>query len=303
MPVAKAKRIDLLLYDGTLSGVICIKDSGWDTGELYSAPRESVMDLINTDACKKSGVYLLLSQDKVYVGQSIDLSKRITQHLSGKDWWESVVILTKKDDSLDHADIDYLESVLIEKANEIGHLDCDNKVKGNNANIDYFDKVILDQYLEEALFLMELIGITVFAEKSIHVKKHVVVNAVDDITKLLVGTRAKSSAVKLLKENGIELGDNITYAKISENGEYWANPNKSILSSDWHIILNDNSRALLTVMKVPEKTFSYGTEDGQIKLRSDKQELLDIWIDSVSFVEKKSGCDFSDYVTAELKYK
>lgn len=34
----------------------------------------------------------------------------------GKDWWESVVILTTTDDSLTRTDIDYLESVLIEKA-------------------------------------------------------------------------------------------------------------------------------------------------------------------------------------------
>ena len=72
---------------------------------------------------------------KVYVGQASDLSKRITQHIVGKDWWESVVILTTKDDSMTHTDIDYLESVLIEKAMKIGSLDCDNKNKGNNLRI------------------------------------------------------------------------------------------------------------------------------------------------------------------------
>ena len=43
-----------------------------------------------SDACKKYGVYLLLSKSMVYVGQSSDLSKRITQHTVEKDWWESV---------------------------------------------------------------------------------------------------------------------------------------------------------------------------------------------------------------------
>ena len=103
----------------------------------------------------------------VYVGQSSDLSKRITQHTVGKDWWESVVILTKKDDSFNHTDIDYLESVLINKAKEVGRLDCDNKNKGNNPKVDKFRKVMLDQYLEEALFLMQLIGIKVFTDKEV----------------------------------------------------------------------------------------------------------------------------------------
>ena len=103
-------------------------------------------------------MYLLLSKSMVYVGQSSDLSKRITQHTVGKDWRESVVILTTKDDSLTHSDIDYLESVLIDKAFKINRLDCDNKNKGNNPKVSKFQKVVLDQYLEEALFLMQLIS-------------------------------------------------------------------------------------------------------------------------------------------------
>ena len=35
------------------------------------------------------GVCLLLSEDMVYVGPSSDLSKRIKQHIIGKDWWKS----------------------------------------------------------------------------------------------------------------------------------------------------------------------------------------------------------------------
>ena len=100
MADAKAKTINLLLYEGDLEGVISIEDSSWNSGELYSAPRDSVSELLETDACKKYGVYLLLPKSMVYVGQSSDLSKRITQQTVGKDWWESVVILTTKDDSL-----------------------------------------------------------------------------------------------------------------------------------------------------------------------------------------------------------
>ncbi len=54
----------------------------------------------------------------------------------GKDWWESAVILTTKDDSLTHSDIDYLENVLIEKAFALEKLDCDNKKKGNPPKVD-----------------------------------------------------------------------------------------------------------------------------------------------------------------------
>ena len=70
MENAKAKTINLLLYDGDLDGVISIEDSSWNSGEMYASPRESVSELVDSDACKKFGVYLLLSKNMVYVGQS-----------------------------------------------------------------------------------------------------------------------------------------------------------------------------------------------------------------------------------------
>ena len=80
----KSKTVKLLLEDGTLKGVMSIVDSSWNPGEMYSAPKESVDALLSTDACKKFGVYLLLSDDKVYIGQSMDLAKRVSQHVASK---------------------------------------------------------------------------------------------------------------------------------------------------------------------------------------------------------------------------
>ena len=160
-----AKTINLLLYDGSLNGVISIEDSSWNAGELYSAPRASASELLSTDACNKYGVYMLLSSNMVYVGQSSDLAKCLNQHIINKDWWERVVILTTKDDSLNHSDIDYLESRLIEKADALERWACDNKKKDNLPKIDKFRKVFLKQYLDGALFLLQLIGISAFSDE------------------------------------------------------------------------------------------------------------------------------------------
>lgn len=45
MANAKAKTINILLEEGNLKGVVSVQDSYWNSGELYSAPRESVDDL------------------------------------------------------------------------------------------------------------------------------------------------------------------------------------------------------------------------------------------------------------------
>lgn len=301
MANAKAKTINLLLYEGTLGGVISIEDSRWNAGELYSAPRDSVSDLLNTDACNKYGVYLLLSESMVYVGQSSDLAKRITQHTVGKGWWESVVILTTKDDSFTHSDIDYLESVLIDTAMKINRLDCDNKNKGNNPKVSKFQKVVLDQYLDEALFLMQLIGIAVFSDNK---KNGTLINTIDVKTKLVLGKRAKSDAIAYLESKVITVGKKVTYAcKQQDKDEFWANPKKELLNQDWWIILNNNVNLELIVMRIPAGSLSLkrtGMEG--LLIRTDKPHLIDLNINTASFKDRKSGIDFVNYIVKTVKY-
>lgn len=126
--MSDAKTIKLLLTDGTLSGQIYAENSNWNSGVLNVCTKKcQVTELLKSSVCKSYGIYLLISDNMAYVGQSSDLSKRIKQHLEGKDWWEKVVILTTNDDSLNRSDIDYLESVLISKATKTGRLSTDNK--------------------------------------------------------------------------------------------------------------------------------------------------------------------------------
>ena len=138
--MTKTKTIKMLLYDGSLNGVTNISDSAWESGKMYSAPRESIGNLITRADCKKYGVYLLLSDHQVYVGQAVDLERRTKQHLTDKDWWTQVVLMTAKDDSFNASDIDYLEARLINLAIEAGTSDSDNKKRGNRKKLMSFDR-------------------------------------------------------------------------------------------------------------------------------------------------------------------
>ena len=70
--------------------------------------------------------------------------------------------MTTKDDSFNASDIDYLESRLIDLAGRVGRSDSENKKRGNPKKVDEFRQAELEQYLEEALFLLELVGVRVF---------------------------------------------------------------------------------------------------------------------------------------------
>jgi len=300
----QAKTINLLLYDGNLQGVISIEDTSWNAGELFSAPRDSVQELLETDACNKYGVYLLLSQDRVYVGQSSDLARRLNQHIIGKDWWESAVILTTKDDSLNHADIDYLESRLIAKAVEKGRLDCDNKNKGNPEKVSKFREVYLSQYLDEALFLMQLIGITVFSDERTRGRGVPNIDVMDVRTRLTLGKRVKGEAIQYLRDSGIPVGKNASYSVLQGNGtDFWINPRTTKLSGDWDIVLNDNQDCALMVLHVPAGALAMRREkEPGLVPRADKPELIDLVLDRATLVDRRSGTDFSHYLSARITY-
>lgn len=306
MANTKAKTISLLLEEGTLKGVMCIEDSSWNAGELYSAPRESINELISSDACSKYGVYLLLSEDMVYVGQSRYLSSRIKQHLSGKDWWERVIVLTTKDDHLNRSDIDYLESILIDKAYENNKLDCDNKKKGNTQKVTRFRKVELDQYLEEAFFLLSLIGVSVFDKKTKKCKgkEKATINTQTNVDHAITDVQGKTDAIKLLLENGIVIERECNYAKRQNKRlEYWVNPKVSVVEEKWDLILNNQFEKKLIYIQVPAKTFTVdGSMENGLYIRKDRPIYIDLNILENTLCDRRSGCDFSQYVKEIINY-
>jgi len=298
----KAKVINLLLNDGTLQGLINVTDSSWTlNGELLASPRETIEDLLTDEACNRYGVYLLLSSSRVYVGQSTNLRTRIEQHILGKEWWERAILLTTKDDSLNRSDIDYLESVLIQKALMYNTLDSENKNKGNKQKLDRFQREIMNQYLEGALFLLELIGITVFSEK----KEPIFIPNLPDLNRDLREIRAKGEAVAFLKKSGLRLSKYVSYAKLQEKkGVFWINPSVEFVKEDWTIILNDQERKSIYILSVPADTFKTSAEGklGKLVIRKDKPQYLDLNIDLNTYKDDRSNCSFAPYLVNKIKY-
>lgn len=52
---------------------------------------------------------------------------------------------------------------------EVGIADSDNKRRGNPRKVDEFRQVELEQYLDEALLLLQLIGVRPFIKGRVHI--------------------------------------------------------------------------------------------------------------------------------------
>ncbi|MDR2822381.1 MAG: GIY-YIG nuclease family protein [Acholeplasmatales bacterium] len=321
--LAKSKTIKLLLNDGSLNGLLTVVDSSWNTGIMIATPRKSIDELTNTKECNQYGVYLLISSKKVYVGQSMNLRNRIKQHDSYKEWWERAILLTTTDNSFNKSDIDYLESVLINKATKLGTIDSDNKNMGNPPKVDRFREPELEQYIEEGLLLLELIGITVFAEKkSIDRKERTdLINTENNSNRVLeIGQETnpnkksvpndnninKEDSIKLLKKQGCDFSNNnINYGTIQlEKDVFWLNPNVKNLKKDWYIILNNQEKKIIYFLQIPENTFSYSypKETGKLCTRKDRKNTINLNISQSSFDDTVSGCGFKSFIKKEINY-
>lgn len=300
---AKAKKIELYLYNGTLNGMTYVSESdGWDLGGiLYSCPRESTDILLSDDSCDKFGVYLLLSTDKVYVGQSTDLRQRIKQHLLKKDWWEKVILLSSKTDELNQSYITYLESSLISVANECGTLDCDNKTEGNKCNLDKFTRKLLEQYLEEALFILKLIGVDVFSKDK---RKASIIQSIPQSEEKKIEVRAKGEAINFLNENNIKVLKTRAYSKLLGNkNEFYINPKVAFLKDDWDLILNNQNMGVIYLLRIPAKTLKATLlDDGNLCIRKDKTFYIDLNLNGDTLIDRKSGVSFREFVIKEVHY-
>lgn len=303
---SRLKVMKLLLQDGNLEGLLTVEDSSWNGGTLLSCPRDKIDSLLKQDESNWYGVYLLLASNKVYVGQSTMLSHRIKQHILGKDWWERAIILTVKDNSFTKSDIDYLEGVLIDKAVNCGTFDTDNQKSGNPQKVDKFRKAELDEYIDEALFILQLIGVNVFSK--IKKKNQNFIPTIPTSSDEEIEIRGKGEVIKYLQSKGIKFtGKYVSYAKRQEKKTtFWNNAKADEISKPWILILNNQIDKEIIVLSFPANAFDV-TQDtnpvkGKVCRRKDKAYYMDLNIDSGTFVDKKSDLDFSKYISHRIKY-
>jgi hypothetical protein len=299
----KARILKLFLKNGTLDGFFNVVDTN-TTVSVYSCPRDSINELFEEDEIDGWGVYFLISETQVYVGQSTNLRNRIDQHTIGKPWWQKVVLVTTTNDNLNRTSIDYLESEFIKMAESVGSLDIDNKTKGVKQKIDRFDQTQLNIFIEDSLILLELIGVNVF-KKSTENKFNTIIKGKSDLSESELQGILKREVISFLKKKQIELPNNVSYGKLQESKNwFWVNPDVSFLSTDWTLILNNQVEKKITIIRIPKTTFRASLEkiDGFLILRKDKPNYIDLNISAKDFIDQRSKIEFKNYIKEVINY-
>lgn len=139
-----------------------------DPSVLVTSDRANLQVLKEIPEASKPGVYVLMGEQKRYVGQaSGSVWSRINSHDKNKDWWTRVLFFSRIDGHLDKSQLDYLEAKLIRQFSSSG-FDMENKDSGNLSYIGPYQRGQAESLLStvESILLKD-VGLDIFKKKPV----------------------------------------------------------------------------------------------------------------------------------------
>jgi hypothetical protein len=143
--------------------------SNW-TGMAFIGERSHIKLARQIDDLSDTGVYLLLSPPedsgevltKIYIGETENFSKRISNHQQ-KDWWTRFVVFVSKDRNLTKAHVRFLESKLHKMAKEaVSTLKVMNDSEPTSSKLPVSDEATMHEFADHMIFVLETLGLSYF---------------------------------------------------------------------------------------------------------------------------------------------
>ncbi|GAB6033799.1 GIY-YIG nuclease family protein [Galenea microaerophila] len=134
------KTIQIFLPDGDPTG-IRIAEMTTSIMQLIEFPRVQFSQFCQMPASSQVGIYFLFGQDEetgeelLYIGQSGELKKRLTNHAKKKEFWTKAAVAVSLTQNLTQTHALYLEWLAIQKANEAERYHLHNENSGSKPHV------------------------------------------------------------------------------------------------------------------------------------------------------------------------
>jgi hypothetical protein len=134
------------------------------TGQAVACPRNRLGELAAWPEVSKPGVYLLFearlgdSKPLAYIGESENVSERLTSHDRQKDFWNEVVIFTSKDENLTKAHVKYLEANLVSNARQADRYCLENGNTPPESSLPRADRDAMAEFTENIRMVLGTLG-------------------------------------------------------------------------------------------------------------------------------------------------
>ena len=165
-----SKTIEIYLPDGEPRG-IRVAEIKNRIVKVIDVPKVLLPDFLKMSESQRGGFYFLIDsaddarnagKDSVYVGESGNLSDRLSTHNSKKEW-ERALVVTTAANSLTQGHTLYLESQSITSVKDADRYVCTNKNDGTSTNTPVPLRAECDEIFELAKVLLATLGYPLFA--------------------------------------------------------------------------------------------------------------------------------------------
>lgn len=157
-----------------VDGLRIVEKSNW-SGKGLICPRSQFSAGKTRLDFGKAGVYVLLGPGtegtlpRVYIGEGDPARPRLEQHFSRRDFWTTLVLFVSKDENLNKAHIQYLESRLVSLASEAKRCELENGNVPALPSLSENDASEAEGFLREMLLCFPVLGVSTF-EKPVRQK-------------------------------------------------------------------------------------------------------------------------------------
>ena len=159
--------IRILVPTGNPDGLRIVEKSTWSgVGIVFN--RSNFKEAVKRPEFEKTGVYVLIGNDEesgsktIYVGEGDPVKSRLNQHYSNKDFWTWAVFFVAKDDSLNKAHVQHLESQLLTLARNAKLCKLNNETDPNPPTLSEADTVFVESFLRDITSIFPLLNLNVF---------------------------------------------------------------------------------------------------------------------------------------------
>ena len=158
--------IKIFLPAGDPDGLRLIERSLW-TGVGVVFNRSDYKTVASRPEFLRTGVYVLIgpSEDSslptIYVGEGDPVKPRLDSHHSNKDFWTWAIFFTTKDNSLNKAHVQFLESRLHKLARDAKQSRLDNLQSPTPPTLTEAEQADMEGFLLDMLPIFPLVGLSV----------------------------------------------------------------------------------------------------------------------------------------------
>ncbi len=163
------RSLELYFVDGRPDGMLTAEIFNW-TGYVLMTPRTQLKAALSREETKYTGIYILLGEKDgdfhAYIGESEDVSQRIRDHDSKKDWWDKAIIVTSSANNLHKAHVKYLEARLVEDAKLVGTVKLDNGNTPTGSGLSEAARANMEHFLDMLKIALPALRVDMFVNKT-----------------------------------------------------------------------------------------------------------------------------------------